>query len=1191
MLYNPNNIFNFTTNDPELNTEYNFDYSIGSGEFSYIDVASSELLEPVASTGEMGFDHLQANYFGIVSPILITLCSREYNFEYNNQCNIMGFGGESSSFDFKTQPVLNYNILICSESQLPNPNQDFEYMYDCIENYSIQYNHTGENANLTMEFVKQGRYDFDICPDKQNENPSGEFEYNDICILEFGFETNYSGESIYSSLDYTNLFIETPGKSSKELDLNNCTPTTTFDLGLCTQPLEIYGKNYQFNISLCSNETNPEPIDIIPHDFALKLPWDYLCDVLSPYGYSGETSIVTMQSGINLPVSKNYSGEVSFTNDLVLSIRFNLDNYSGEYADADVEIKPASNIDATAEVGEYADFELFRTIEFDVLDNYSGEYTDVDLLDNPPDYFDSITETGEYSDADFIVAGVLYPEYNYSGEYSDTDLTDDPLIELEAPLVETGEFAFTEILDNPSSEMKMNFLTGEYADGDELATTTTFNPIVYACEYADIEKININVTFDGIAYSGEYADNDFQNNTPDNLEADVDSGEYADSELNIQLTLFPRGITGEIADADMVIRPFEPWDWGIIETGENSYVTELFEQTEYLIATSGEIADAEISTIIAFEPLIESGEYGHVAISFTTAFDSDIESGEIGIFDTLYVTPGQMFEADGYSGEMVESDTNILHYPIFLTEKIISSQTMYDGFGGVGGLNFCPINCCDDNTGELVFDTQSYDRDPWGRCGPIDEIKITVNLTGGVRFDCDVYTGETVESYIDQKYFPFFDMIGSCDEATEEVCQPLVCENNRDIDGEYCEHDELYWLYNDHNPPYIGKTDLLEATATTGERSYTWWEAEDDYLSLMEQYFRVDLYVQSMLQPIYAGESAIISLSTEDSNWKYPFRPVGQNQVAEFTFEANEYIRFCPGYLIPEGDNVIFDFASTIFTDCFGYFGKTGESLSNIHLTIQSGAGALPVTGESVDANLTVPGPWELNVESGQIADADFSVYLAIYPIISVGESVKATIEPRAVLNYTGEAPYVAELAISLPSVKWISDGCINNVYNPLTPDGDWDYSYDSYGICIEYRPYVGKLEAVCTDEYIRYIHPLAKVMANNIKAEVGLSANKFFEVDFYSGESVIIQQYTAESGEVSECDIEVYPTIKIYPILITGDQNAIVKLSLPYIVLESNVMVGEEGICEFTTYEEIEELAKIAEIKRNINPVVLEFG
>ena len=1128
-----------------------------------------------------------------INPISLTLCTKEYNWEYNNSCNSLIPVGESVSFDLITIPKLEFDFLICVESQLPNPTDDFEFDYACDDNYKVQYYPTGENADATMVFEKLGNFDFDICADTQNPDIGGDYEYHtdDTCVDEYRPEILGTGENANADMVYSSLFIEMPGKAGSELDLNNCTPITTLDLGLCTQPLEISGKNKQYNFTMCSGETNPEPIDIDPHDFGFNRPWDYLCDTMVGDVYTGEFGYATLQGAITLPLSRNFTGESADVVNMVLAIQFEPYVYTGELVVKDefLETNPAEDFEADADTGESADADLFREIEFKEVYPYSGESADGDLEINLPDIMDHDQFTGEIAEGTLIGSSVLFPNFQYTGESGDGDLLIDPLVNIGEPLAESGEFAYSDLLDNPSSEMIADVYTGEAFKDYTMNTTKALYPDVYTGEFADVIKLSINTTLQGDAESGENADSDLETFEPDELEPFVETGEMGDTDLAVSLLMFPRTHTGESVYTDLEIIPFIPWDWGSMYSGESVLVTELVEQTQYAIARGGESADViSLQTVPSFYPIALTGENGYSLISTSIGFNVYADTGESGLVESLYVTPGQEFEAEMLSGELGQADTNILNYPIFRLNVIISSQTMYDGLGGAGGLNFCPDDCCDsvDDAGYLIFDARPSDRPSYGQCGPYESTEMIMNLTCGVRFDAEAYTGESGIYYIDREYLPFGDMPGSCDDYQgDDICSPDVCYYPQGVDpnGDPCIKDDLYWLYNEAHPPVLLRTPVFEPVASSGEFGIVWWEDKDDFLSLMTQQMRVDLVV-SNFGDVYTGEKASFDLQIYEADWKYPFRQTANNFQADFNFEANEYFRFCPGYLIPEGDNVIFEFASPIFLDCFGYFGKTGESVSDLELVTISGPRIDQYSGESAKASLHVVGPWLLKTWVDMRAEADLIVTQNIFPNIYTGEQGRAKFPDRKVLQYSGEWANLAELAQSLPSVKWVTEsGCISNIYNPLTPDGDYDHDYENYDRCVEFMPYFGRVVAECTDEFVYYIHLLPETMGNNMEASASMARQPLFDLKMYTGESLSFQEYIAETGESIELDLETFQTIPLELELIKGDQRAYATINLPNRYLEPLVETGEIGDGDL----EINDLT----IVKKREPMILEFG
>ncbi|RLF57157.1 MAG: hypothetical protein DRN27_08300, partial [Thermoplasmata archaeon] len=919
--------------------------------------------------------------------------------------------------------------------------------------------------------------------------------------------------------------------------------------------LHISGKNYQFDITLCDSETNPQPIDIIPHVFSFNRPWNYICSSITLDASTGESASATILGSLKLPLDPTYTGESADLTNLGLDISFtNMKGYTGEEADVDFFTRPFVTFDIQNLSGEYGETDIYRSIFIGTDITYTGEEVDADMETIGP--INPITDsyTGEEVDADFAITAILNP-LMYSGQEVDADLKDDPLIELENPTIDTGEEVDTDLEIFQAPALTLDSMYGGELGSSYLNVTYALSSITYTGEYAEFSVLNLDTVFAVDYNTGEEADADIKTNSPDDLEPNADSGEYSDAFVATSLVLFPRTYTGEYSNGAMSTIPaiyFAPKSYA----GERAEIDELIEETEYYIAIGGEYSDAGLSREISFTPYSnwtgEEVKTEALNLEFTIFEANSLINGQsMSVVFTTIAGPSLAFDSM-WTGEYAESETGILYYPIFILDTIIGSQVMYDGLGGAGGLNFC-TDCCPipnqfgENDDPLIFDVRPQDREVWGRCGPDEDTQFHTSLTAGIRFEPIAYHGEYVKSYIDKQYMAFGEMDGSCDDVLE-FCEPLVCIDGKDREGEDCVHDDLYWLYNRTPiPTKLPRVNELEPVITTGERIVLWWEPVDDFVSRMEQKFTVDLTLPSLVDTFYTGEDFIISLSYDESDWKYPFKLNRGGEQGYFTFEANENMRFCPGYLIPRGDNVIFDFASAIFTECFGYFAKTGEMVKPVDLLSEAGMSARSTkNGQVMKFLLRVTGPWELNSTNGQKFRFELSTTVLIKPNrIKSGQSALAHLyrPPTYWTMASGEMARLAQLDVSLPGISWITeDGCIENIFNPLTEDGDIDLEYENFERCVEFMPYFGKVEAICDDSvYIYHVIIRPEMMGNNFVVDkISFATEKLFNLECNSGEDVYIQEYVGEDGAEINVDLETFPVIPLddFKLMGTGENS-----------------------------------------------------
>ena len=262
----------------------------------------------------------------------------------------------------------------------------------------------------------------------------------------------------------------------------------------------------------------------------------------------------------------------------------------------------------------------------------------------------------------------------------------------------------------------------------------------------------------------------------------------------------------------------------------------------------------------------------------------------------------------------------------------------------------------------------------------------------------------------------------------------------------------------------------------------------------------------------YQGEYSQGTIGIEYTELE--FDPIFSGENIHVTREALETIRFCPGYLIPDGDNTIFDFASNINIGCYGYFTYAGEKIENSFLKTVQSLFPIAYAGEYAKCTIytTIPPPpyiWKFKAWTGEVAKFNFN---ELFPeIVGQGEYSAVALERRKYLGYTGEKA-TCILERWYPTVEWITptDLCIPNEYYPLkAPDyRDLDYDYENYLICVEDMEYKGQVEAKCIhfdeDTLTNYPFIVPSVMFYDQRMSVDLKATKVIQVnDVHSGEGV----------------------------------------------------------------------------------------
>ncbi len=909
---------------------------------------------------------------------------REYRFslcpsntwDYAFECGDILIDGESLSvslFTDRVQPI--YNFPICTEYKPDLSAFYSEYQYICDDLYTA----VDEDVfDIDLTVSKLVQYNLSVC-ELEGVN---DYEYDIVCY-DAPFEVDFIDDDTLSiELSLSDLSVETFGVQDENFNLTSCVSSPDFDITGCTTNISVDGKNKYFELIVCASDANPE-LEANPHNFAYKKTWQEQCDIWEFIAYDGDVLDAKLAKTIDFEAI-GYDGDY-VESTLALSQYLNAIAYDGDYSDATLTDNPIDTFEVTYPDGDYADADLSASIQISVTNN-DGDVLDVVLTDNPFDQLEVLYHDGDYADADlysYSVFEVTYPD----GDYADADLKTQPLILFDV-LYHDGDYADADLTDNPAKDMKPTAYDGDEAVLDYLATTFALYPVAYDGDYVEAE-MNRAATLDGVAYDGDYSDVDFTPSPPAEMNPVAYDGEVLDVDVKFTQTLFPRAYDGDYSDADFTTVPGA----GLQVTfhdGEYSDA-ELSEDTFYFRFHDGDEAVLDyLATTFALYPVAYDGDYAQVDVNRAATLYPVAHDGDEAYIPELYVTPGQEFEPVAYDGENLFVQDAILIYPTFNPRPIVSSETLYDGFGGVGGLNFCESTRDYPPSGDaVVFDTWDYERKPWGLCPP--------EVDDGVEFDLAVNQRLSVD---------FFD---------------------GDFSQTYTSHPHLQ--------PY----------------------------------------------PIECGESSY------------------------FYLEPNMYIRFCPGYLIPAGDNVVFDFSSDLNLNCQGWFAQDGETVAKIDLSVPAGLAPRAYDGENVYFWLYVPGPWMLRTYDGERAVVNNP---DMYAKAHDGDVCYVRMERRAYLVHEGENAHVISLELSVPGIKFLTpSACLENQYRPLTEDGDIDWSYDQPGTTIELEPFRTKIEAECTNEWTYYAW-FYTFQFDGDSASCGLKTESVLEVVFDDGDAAWVDMY-----------------------------------------------------------------------------------
>jgi hypothetical protein len=195
----------------------------------------------------------------------------------------------------------------------------------------------------------------------------------------------------------------------------------------------------------------------------------------------------------------------------------------------------------------------------------------------------------------------------------------------------------------------------------------------------------------------------------------------------------------------------------------------------------------------------------------------------------------------------------------------------------------------------------------------------------------------------------------------------------------------------------------------------------DDFLAINAQSATMDLTVSSIVT-FNNGQDCNITLSFDEADWKRKFNKIGTGAEASMTFAPEIWTRFCKGYLIPTGNNVIFDFANEDFYDCYGYFGDSGQ-VADASLSVEL---ALPIdelrNGQYAETfhREYNPNIYLDAIIVGQSAHIYNGKALELNTI-EVGQSASVAFERRQYNASNGQGAVFRDLAMTEPNVKFIT--------------------------------------------------------------------------------------------------------------------------------------------------------------------------
>ena len=841
-------------------------------------------------------------------------------------------------------------------------------------------------------------------------------------------------------------------------------------------------KNLNYDVLLCPADTNPE-LNIDGHNFLFKA--DYLdkdCNELIVDMYHGSSSTAFIAKDVEI---KDVDPEHGHNVDLDLSITVHPvpDAYNGAYTVVNTfSTFPAALLDGDAYGGHNVNADLLTISIFRDVDAYhGGVVADIDLQTFLAPTFEAPAYHGALNEITLLTEPVIQIDDVPHGTYTDLDFTTFPAIELIADAysgatMDTVVIASV-IIDSDSYHGASGdadlttFESSGFGDIDiyhggsgegDLAYTPTLDAEGYGGAEMPNVILNVDPTLEAEGFHGAAADADFTRVQAPELEPVAHHGGAGVFDIALTKALFPRAYSGSAV-------AFEVDDHPSIELDVQGYggatgdVFELSETEFNSFASHGAtLEDFNLQVTVNFpvEP-IEHGSYAEGdEIKRGATLDMDAYAGHNGVTSNFQVPAGETILANAYAGESL---TPNLHAPVHALLKphpIVASQALYDGLGGVGGINHCYLNSEDldprfnDNVTRLGFDPLNiedrlnidftdYGDAPWNTCNG-GGMRFEWDIQTNARLELQAYAGESVHMFIPLEVMPLIGVDVPVDRLYEFE----------------------YWA--------IIERAVFELEEIKYETTGAVWDHPDDFVAFYEAYFTAEL-TPTAFAPMYHGAYAEADFVVPVYGWKTAQRPFETGEHVRLEFEPVDYIRFCKGYITPNGNAVVFEFDGELDYDCSIFLAGFGSTIPETVLsTIQSFEPNSNYMGDWVSASLTTENPWAAfarmgsNVYATLTTDAvhEFEV------VFSDGVYAQTKFYEPPTDGYGGEHMAVDDLVVPGPGIRWVTKTqCLPNEYVPLTEDGDPDLSAlepDENGVVhvptvpVEKLPFVANLLAEC---------------------------------------------------------------------------------------------------------------------------------
>ncbi len=939
---------------------------------------------------------------------------------------------------------------------------------------------TGATVRRELNFGEETNSDFNFTEKLLDNRLEFKFD-NGIggCTLDMLFEPAGHDTEAVADLSFGETRVDTEQVKTSNFDLYDCTKTSDFDLSECFNDEFVSGKNLNYDILLCPADANP-PLNIDNHNFGFKADFlDKNCDELILDFYHGADGSAFIAADIEIDDVDPEHGSYAEL-DLFTIQNLAAEGYHGAHKEVvDLATFPAALLDGDADHGSVVDADLQTIQIFNDVDIYNGAtFEDFDLATFLAPTFEPEADHGATFEFELATLPIFQVESSYHGGYGDADLEDFPAEELEGDSYH-GSYAETEmlisvLLDGDAShglysDMELEtfessgfgdifIYNGADAEADLAYTPTLDMDASHGANIVDVE-LNVSTTLDVDAYHGVNGELDLTVPAAPDFDCESTHGFYGEFDISETKSLFPRGDHGSYADVDLQDSPAIDLDIDAYH-GASGEVDALDETDFNTFAYHGATLE-DLNLQVAVNLVPEESPHGAVAeadLAYTPTLECDAYAGHNGTVSAFEVPPGENIVAEAYAGENFYPSLDAPIHAQFQLRPIVASQTLYDGLGGVGGLNHCPVATDDldpiygDNVTRLGFDPLGItDRlnfnfddigdDPWTTCNA-GGIKYEVDFLTNPRFEMDAYAGEYVEMFIPLEVMPLIGVDVPLERLYDFEYQAIIVQH-------FIELDEIRY-------------------ETTG----TVWDHPDDVTAFYEMYFSAELDLTAFGQ-FYHGAYAETDIAVPVPSWKTAQHPIETGEHIRLEFEPVEYTRFCKGYIVPNGNSVVFEYDNEIDYDCSIFLAAFGQSFHETDLaTIQSMYPEDMPNGEYADAYLTVQTFWTGIARHGHVVYAQFFEEPEFEMDAYDGSYMEVDFYEPPIDGYHGAGMEIDDLVIPGPGIEWVTETqCLPNEYVPLTEEGDPDLEQlepDENGVVqipsvpVENKPYRATVLAQC---------------------------------------------------------------------------------------------------------------------------------